>query len=357
MKRKLRTVSVSGAVVLLAVLFVACGPVFRVDRLDIRLAENLSGTFVLTIQEAQPALSSNTADMITSTFLSELETIFAKCNFKTSQTRDRGFLVITTDFANPSELARASSCEIMPGLKLENVINLNISSHNESLGETRYEIQLSLARDLFCEVQVTMPGQITTVYPKLAAGVQITQVAVGPGSMSWQMPCPGKGVGENHYSSDVDLSKAFVGSATSTALARTKVFVEPSDTLPISLNIDSVRASGLSDWAPPALTLTGFALAGVIAALVIRARHKSRTARNIAPVMNHSQIRLYENLVAYFSMSDLQELCFELSIDDENLPGITKADKARELVLYCERHNRMGELKAKCRTQRPHVDW
>ncbi|MCL5995688.1 MAG: hypothetical protein M1546_06490 [Chloroflexi bacterium] len=352
---KLRTLTISGAVVLLAILLVACGPVFRVDRLDVRVAEDLSGTLALTIQEAQPAL--NTSGTITSTFLSGLETIFAKCNFKSRQTRDRGFLVITTDFANPSELERATGCEITPGLVLANFITLHISSRNDAVSATVYEMQLSLAKDLFCEVQVTMPGEIKSVYPRLAAGIQVTETRVSPNSMSWQLPCLGKGIGENQYTSDVDLSMAFVGPATSTALARTKVFVEPSGVLPISLNVYSVRATGLSDWVLPASVLAGLAVVAAAIAIAMRSRRKLRTARVSAPSVNPGQLRLYENLVAYFSMSELQELCFALSIDDENLPGLAKADKARELVLYCERHNRVGELKAMCRARRPHLDW
>ena len=43
---------------------------------------------------------------------------------------------------------------------------------------------------------------------------------------------------------------------------------------------------------------------------------------------------------------ELRDLCFRLEIDYENLPGETKADKARELIAYCERHGRLPELRA-----------
>jgi len=47
-----------------------------------------------------------------------------------------------------------------------------------------------------------------------------------------------------------------------------------------------------------------------------------------------------------FDDQELRDLCFELGIDYENLPGEGKASKARELVSYCERHGRLDELEA-----------
>jgi len=42
--------------------------------------------------------------------------------------------------------------------------------------------------------------------------------------------------------------------------------------------------------------------------------------------------------------SELRDLCFELHIDYESLPGEGKAAKARELVSFCERRDRLPEL-------------
>ena len=45
-----------------------------------------------------------------------------------------------------------------------------------------------------------------------------------------------------------------------------------------------------------------------------------------------------------FNDSELRDLCFELHIDYESLPGEGKAAKARELVSFCERRDRLPEL-------------
>ncbi len=64
---------------------------------------------------------------------------------------------------------------------------------------------------------------------------------------------------------------------------------------------------------------------------------------------------LRDILVKYFSDSELRDVCFDLGIDYENLGGDAKAGKARELVAYCQRRNRLAELEATCRRLRPHA--
>jgi hypothetical protein len=45
-----------------------------------------------------------------------------------------------------------------------------------------------------------------------------------------------------------------------------------------------------------------------------------------------------------FDLDELQTLCFELGIDYQILGGETKVAKVRELIRYCERHYKTGEL-------------
>lgn len=66
---------------------------------------------------------------------------------------------------------------------------------------------------------------------------------------------------------------------------------------------------------------------------------------------------LHENLVQYFSIEDLQTLCFGLNVDFDDLPGEGKGAKARELVTYMERRGRTADLIAKARKERPHISW
>jgi hypothetical protein len=64
---------------------------------------------------------------------------------------------------------------------------------------------------------------------------------------------------------------------------------------------------------------------------------------------------LRQLLNTHFSESELRDLCFDLGLDDESLPGPGKNDKVRELIRYCERHSRVDELVTMCRKLRPHA--
>jgi hypothetical protein len=63
---------------------------------------------------------------------------------------------------------------------------------------------------------------------------------------------------------------------------------------------------------------------------------------------------LKQMLTQYFNEAELQDLCFELRVEYENLPGPGKNDKARELVMYMEHHTRLKELTDTIRRLRPH---
>ena len=62
-------------------------------------------------------------------------------------------------------------------------------------------------------------------------------------------------------------------------------------------------------------------------------------------------------LKANFNDSELRDICFELQIDYENLAGTNKADKARELMLYLDRRDRLLEILKICQQLRPNVTW
>jgi hypothetical protein len=90
------------------------------------------------------------------------------------------------------------------------------------------------------------------------------------------------------------------------------------------------------------------ASAGVVAEL--RAPWETKVARE-------RLIRLRQILVEYFEEGELKILCYDLSEDYEDLPGVGKKDKAQEMVARFERHGRSAELIAAVRQQRPHVSW
>ena len=66
-------------------------------------------------------------------------------------------------------------------------------------------------------------------------------------------------------------------------------------------------------------------------------------------------IRLRQTLDTRFSDSELRTLCFDLNVDYDTLPGTGKADKAREIVDYFNRRNRIPELVAAVKEQRSDI--
>ncbi len=62
---------------------------------------------------------------------------------------------------------------------------------------------------------------------------------------------------------------------------------------------------------------------------------------------------LYKTLTKQFNLQELRTLCFALTVDYDDLGGEGKADKARELILYMERHQRLDKLQGAIRQQRP----
>ncbi len=62
-------------------------------------------------------------------------------------------------------------------------------------------------------------------------------------------------------------------------------------------------------------------------------------------------------LVERYSTDELRNCCFDLSVDYDDLPGEGKASKARELVSFLDRRNRLADLVHIGRQQRPDIVW
>lgn len=65
--------------------------------------------------------------------------------------------------------------------------------------------------------------------------------------------------------------------------------------------------------------------------------------------------KLLRALIDLFSEQDMRDLCFDLRVDYENLPGQSKKDKARELIIFFDRRRRMNVLITVFQEHRPHV--
>lgn len=65
---------------------------------------------------------------------------------------------------------------------------------------------------------------------------------------------------------------------------------------------------------------------------------------------------LYLNILEYFSLDELRSLCFEVHVEFDNLSGNEKESKVRELVQFCNRHNKIIKLAKVCGYHRPQVE-
>ena len=64
-----------------------------------------------------------------------------------------------------------------------------------------------------------------------------------------------------------------------------------------------------------------------------------------------------DQIVELFSIGNLKDLCFDLGIDYEDLPGDTLSDKSRELIRDCYRKGKVEVLLVRCKELRPHREW
>lgn len=60
--------------------------------------------------------------------------------------------------------------------------------------------------------------------------------------------------------------------------------------------------------------------------------------------LTHDLPQLRDLIDIQFNLSELRDLCLQLNIEYEHVPGETRRDKARELSLYCQRHGRLDSL-------------
>jgi hypothetical protein len=62
-------------------------------------------------------------------------------------------------------------------------------------------------------------------------------------------------------------------------------------------------------------------------------------------------------LTSRFSETELRNLCFDLGVDYDSLPGVGTSDKARELIAHLARHNRIPHLIAVGKRMRDDIAW
>ncbi len=71
-----------------------------------------------------------------------------------------------------------------------------------------------------------------------------------------------------------------------------------------------------------------------------------------------SQLGTLRDVISeFFNLDELEDLCFDLDIDFDQLSGSTHMAKVRELIKYLERRHRLSELLKICEKKRPDVLW
>ena len=73
---------------------------------------------------------------------------------------------------------------------------------------------------------------------------------------------------------------------------------------------------------------------------------------------NQTALALWrDELVSSFNISELKFLCLDLNIDHETLSGSNKLDMAQEIILHCNRRQRLPEFFRRCLELRPNISW
>ena len=68
-------------------------------------------------------------------------------------------------------------------------------------------------------------------------------------------------------------------------------------------------------------------------------------------------VHLHRLLVTHYDVEELRTLCFQLGIAYDDLPGTTKSGRARELLLFLQRRQRLPELVDRGKRERPEIPW
>jgi hypothetical protein len=84
-------------------------------------------------------------------------------------------------------------------------------------------------------------------------------------------------------------------------------------------------------------------------------REANRAQQDPVKEAHERSSTLREMLDEHFDLSEIEELCFDMQIDFENLQGTSKKTKILSLLNYCQRHSRVNELWNLCIQLRPEV--
>jgi hypothetical protein len=117
----------------------------------------------------------------------------------------------------------------------------------------------------------------------------------------------------------------------------------------------AVRQFAQTYW--PLLALIVLVPVGIVAYRAFRANQRKRDMDISGAELPPELAELHRKLYNHFSNDELQTLCLSLGISPDRLGGDNSEARARNLLLYAHRRNRVGQLIEIAKRERPDLDW
>jgi hypothetical protein len=117
-----------------------------------------------------------------------------------------------------------------------------------------------------------------------------------------------------------------------------------------TLHVEAILADGMRVQ----LTADDLASERLVPILTnLRGVPATQTGQPHAPHQRKTELR--DILAEYFNLSEQRDLCFDLGVEYDDLPGSGVRDKARALVNHMYRHGQLNTLVEACYNLRPHL--
>ncbi len=79
------------------------------------------------------------------------------------------------------------------------------------------------------------------------------------------------------------------------------------------------------------------------------------TIRESENLMIDRKQNLHKALTSHLNEDEFRDICFQINIDFDDLGGVGKSSKIRELILFLERRNRLSDLVEAVSSIRPDI--
>jgi hypothetical protein len=85
--------------------------------------------------------------------------------------------------------------------------------------------------------------------------------------------------------------------------------------------------------------------------------HISQTQQNRFSSNQEYLVHIRNVIYDSFNKGEIKSLCYDLGIEDEDIPSTTRNEMVIELIRYTVRHGRFKALIDRCKELRPHQEW